>query len=372
MARERTGSFYQNNDGNWFARVTFTGSNGKRRDIKRKAENKSEAKKLLRLLLTQIEVEGENAIDARKMTFNNLADYYAKNYLVPAVYMEGRKIAGLRDVDRAKGCLTHFRNYFGNKKLREITYGDIYTYRNERFKSRTIYKKPPKLSTMNRELAVLRRIFNIALYEGWIVKNPFNCGESLIQTSTERRERILTVEEEIKLLNACNHPQRKHLKPLLIALLDTGARKGEMLKLKWSDVDLSGRIINIRALNTKTLKSRKVALTQRLYNELSIIWESSNKDKEALVFGITNNVRKSFSSVCKIAGLKEGGLDGLTLHSLRHTAATRLVRGQLPIQMVGRILGHTQINTTYRYLTANDETLFQAASIFESASANVN
>jgi integrase len=63
---------------------------------------------------------------------------------------------------------------------------------------------------------------------------------------------------------------------------------------------------------------------------------------------------------------KHGGIDGLTLHSLRHTAATRLVKGNLPIQMVGRILGHTQPQTTYRYLSANDETLFQAASILES------
>jgi integrase len=86
----------------------------------------------------------------------------------------------------------------------------------------------------------------------------------------------------------------------------------------------------------------------------------------SIVFGVTDNVRKSFSSACKIAGIKEGGIEGLTLHSLRHSAATRLVKGQLPIQMVGRILGHTQPQTTYRYLSANDETLHQAATIFES------
>ena len=76
-------------------------------------------------------------------------------------------------------------------------------------------------------------------------------------------------------------------------------------------------------------------------------------------------MRRSFASACKDAGIKSGGIDGLTLHSLRHTAATRLVNGQLPIQVVGRILGHSQVNTTYRYLTANNETLIEAASIFE-------
>lgn len=139
-----------------------------------------------------------------------------------------------------------------------------------------------------------------------------------------------------------------------------------MLKLKWSDINFSSRLITIQALNSKTLNRRQLALTQRLYNELLVLWEISNKNLDSLVFGIADNVRKSFSSACKVAGIKEGGIDGLTLHCLRHTAATRLVKGNLPIQMVGRILGHTQPQTTYRYLSANDETLFQAAAILES------
>jgi len=51
---------------------------------------------------------------------------------------------------------------------------------------------------------------------------------------------------------------------------------------------------------------------------------------------------------------------------LRHTAATRLIKGQMPIQMVSRILAHQNPQTTYRYLSANDDTLRQAASILES------
>ncbi len=61
-----------------------------------------------------------------------------------------------------------------------------------------------------------------------------------------------------------------------------------------------------------------------------------------------------------------GALHGLTLHSLRHTFATRLLKGHLPIQLIGRVLGHTQPQTTYRYLTANNDTLYEAASILES------
>jgi len=236
-----------------------------------------------------------------------------------------------------------------------------------RLKTPTQYKKRQRsITTVNRELTYLRRIFNIGIQENWLAKNPFSCGEPLIKVSAQRkRERILTIVEEAELLKACEHPQRRHLKPLLIALLDTGARKGEMLKLQWKDVDFEKRLITIQALNTKTLKKRQIAITKRLFDELVKLREKSNQDLESLVFSITDNVRKSFSSACKIAGIKEGGIEGLTLHSLRHTAATRLVKGQLPIQMVGRILGHQNPQTTYRYLSANNETLHQAASILE-------
>ena len=80
-------------------------------------------------------------------------------------------------------------------------------------------------------------------------------------------------------------------------------------------------------------------------------------------------VRNSFENACRKAGIETGSPFGITLHSLRHTAATRLINGNLPIQMVGRILSHQNPQTTYRYLTANNETLYKAASIFESIQA---
>ncbi|MFL6229081.1 MAG: tyrosine-type recombinase/integrase [Pyrinomonadaceae bacterium] len=363
---ERTGYIFQDKNGKWYARTTFTDRKGKRRNIKKTAKDKADAKVILKSIIRQIEDEGEKYIDGSRMTFNELADHYDEHYLKEAEYVDERKISGLRDVARAKGFLTHFREYFGRQRLRDITYGDIYSYRSERLKTQTKYKRPLRLASMNRELAVLRRMLNIALRQGWISKNPFNAGEPLIIVSGERkRERILTVDEEVRLLAACEHQQRKHLKPLLIALLDTGARKGEMLKLQWSDVCFDTRMITFRALNTKTLKSRSVAMTNRLYSEFIVLWEASDKNLNSRVFGIFDNVRHSFKSACKDADIKHGGLDGMTIHSLRHTAATRLVQGQMPIQMVGRILGHTQVNTTYRYLSANAEIAQQAAAIFD-------
>jgi integrase len=230
--RERTGQIFENKKKNhWTARVCYKNSNGKRTAIQRNAQDKAEAKKILKQLLETLEKGGRQAIDIEKLTFEDLCLYYEKHYAKPAKFIENRKVEGLRDLGRVKGFLKQFKKYFGKMKLRQISYGDILDYRNERLKTETHYKKPRTIATMNRELAYLRRIFNIAAGQGWISKNPINCGEFLIDVSAERRrERILTLEEEKRLLDVCTG-RRKHLKPLLIFLLSTGARIGETLKL---------------------------------------------------------------------------------------------------------------------------------------------
>jgi integrase len=106
-------------------------------------------------------------------------------------------------------------------------------------------------------------------------------------------------------------------------------------------------------------------MTGRLLRELTALYEASTRDAYTHVFSVTDNVRKSFASVCKVAGIKHGGIDGLTLHSLRHTAATRLVQSGLNPQLAGRLLGHSQPQTTYRYLSADLQIAKQAADILE-------
>lgn len=363
--RERTGQIFEKKNGLWVARVCYKNKNGKRTAIQQTAESKSEASKILKSLLEKLDSGGRETVDAEKITFNDLADYYEEHYAKPAKFIEDRKIEGMRNYKRVKGFLKVLRLYFGKMKISQISYEQVLAYRNYRYTIPTHYKKTRNVATMNREISCLRRIFNIAIRKGWLTRNPVNAGEPLIDKSAERRrDRILTRDEEKRLLNACTG-RRKHLKSLVIILLDTGARRGETLKLKFSDLDFENRLITFQALNTKTLKKRSLMMTNRIYDELQKLWENSDKNENSNVFSFTD-VRKSFEVACKEAGIETGRPHGITIHSLRHTAATRLINGQLPIQMVSRILSHQDPITTYRYLTANDETLKQAASIFES------
>lgn len=370
--RQRSGYVYHDEkEGCWIARTQVTDESGKRRNVKRRAKTKTEAEQKLKGLLRQIDDEGSKVVDYNLLTFNDLADHYEKHYLNPAEYVDGQKVSGLRAVERPKRVLINFREFFGKMKLREVTYGHLLNYRETRFKSHTQYKRQRTMASWNREAAVLQRIFNIACQQGWLLKNPFKCGDPLIIVSAERRrETILTVTEEAKLLAACDsHPQRAHLRALLVFLIDTGCRKSEALKLRWKSVDFTSRLITIEGMTTKTLKTRQVMMTERVYRDLVSIWYESPRGTDGIVFRITNSVRKSFASACKEAGIKHGGIDGLTLHCLRHTAATRLVQGGMSLQLAGRILGHSQVNTTYRYLSANNETLTKAAAILEAYQA---
>jgi integrase len=295
------------------------------------------------------------------MTFLDLATYFEKQYLKPAEYVDGRKVAGVRSISPAMAAVKALKEHFGKRQLRGITHSDIREFRAERLATKTKAGKQRTVAAVNRELEKLRRLLNIAEREGWILRNPMPGGDSLISIADERkRERIITRDEELRLLNACDDRWRRHLRPIVICALDTGMRRGEILSLKWSDVDFEERVLTIRAFNTKTMTERQVSLTIRLALELEQLWDASPKIREGLVFGFTNNVKRSFTSARAAADLPD-----IRFHDLRHTAATRLVAAHLQLPEVGRVLGHTQANTTYRYVNANIETTRRAAAALD-------
>src|ERR1700750_784898 len=96
MAKDRSGYIFQDKSGAWFARTTITDHAGKRRNIKRRAKDKRDAKEILKNILRELEAEGSKFVDCSRMTFNDLADFYADNFCKPAQYVDGKKIAGLR------------------------------------------------------------------------------------------------------------------------------------------------------------------------------------------------------------------------------------------------------------------------------------
>lgn len=353
--KARKGYVYEEKAGRWYARFTYTDNGGRRHNVKRRVRSKSHGNDVLKQLIREFDKGGAEQVEAGRVDFNQLCDFYEKHYLMDAKYVNNRKVAGLRSASSVRGYVKVFRQHFGRQRLKDVTYEHIRTFRNLRLCGSTHQSKQRSLATVNRELAYLRRLFNIAERNGWVTKNPFKKGDALIHTSDEvKRERILTPAEERNLLSHCTG-RRTHLKPLIVAAIDTGCRQGELFKLRWSDVNFATGVITIRAFNTKTMRERSVSLTNRLRSELITLIKRETKSDE-LVFGIKADVRGSFRRTCK-----EAGLVGLRFHDLRHTHATRLDELGFSLAKIGGQLGHTVVQTTLRYVNRDSAAVQQVA-----------
>jgi integrase len=355
MLKRLAGSTFKRKDGSWWARVIFqTEDMPSAKDLQRRAQNRTHAIEIRDRLVREIEQTNGRSLGERR-TFSQLADQYIETYAVAPRYLGDRKVSGMRDWRNVRRQVERLRSHFGKAPVRNVTYGSVRAFRQELLTEPTKNGHQRSIATANRILSLLRRMLNVAKREGWITKNPFHDGETLISVADENhRTRILTIEEERRLLAECVG-RRSHLRAVLVAALDTGMRLGEIKTLVWSDVDFENGILVVRALNSKTLRARQVPMTLRLRRELDKLAKKCPTSDS--VFGIRDNVRSSFETATKRAGVA-----GLRFHDLRHTAATRLAE-RLQIVEVGRVLGHRSPVTTYRYVNTSTDTLRRAAEI---------
>ncbi|HYG80254.1 MAG TPA: hypothetical protein VD861_07700, partial [Pyrinomonadaceae bacterium] len=124
MARERKGYVQERKDGSIWARVTYVGDDGKRRELRRRAETRTHAREIIRQLLRDIEETGPQSLEGDRIRFRDLAHIYEETKLIPPEYHGGRKIAGLSSWKTLRGTLKMLVGNFGNKTLKSITHAD--------------------------------------------------------------------------------------------------------------------------------------------------------------------------------------------------------------------------------------------------------
>lgn len=155
------------------------------------------------------------------------------------------------------------------------------------------------------------------------------------------KERVLTEAEEVRLLAACT----AHLKPIVAFALNTGMRRGEILGLRWDQVDPKAR--TVRAVKTKSGRDRVIPLNDVAAD---ILKAQRGKTTGEYVFPSTSgvgrlkDVKTAFHSACRKAGIL-----GLRFHDLRHTFASRLIQRGADIVAVQKLLGHYSVTMTERY-----------------------
>lgn len=359
MARERKGSIVERGK-KVYARIQFVDEHGKKRDLWRRADSRTHAREIIRQLLTEIEKTGTRQIDAANLTFAELADYYINNYLHEAVYVGDMKVSGVRGRVEALSEVRPLQEYFGKRKVSQITYGDLRTYKQVRLSTPTRYGTQRSIAAVNKELGKLRRMFNVAVREQWLPRNPFNNGESLISVEAHRL-RILSRDEERRLFAVIEaEPRRAHLKGICLLALDCALRRGEIFTLRWSDIDLERRTVTVRAFNSKTARSRTVAMTVRVYQELERRWQESRQDQTALVFGVSVTIKTAWAKICRDAGIAD-----FHFHDCRATAISRMIAAGMPPAEVMRVSGHTTLRAFYVYVRTDIDAAYRAASALD-------
>ncbi|MBF0472430.1 MAG: site-specific integrase, partial [Nitrospirae bacterium] len=220
--------------------------------------------------------------------------------------------------------------FFGTLTLSEISTELISDYREERLKK-------VKPATIYQELALMRRMYNVARKEWkWVNDNPvadlsFSVGNS------NARDRWLTVEEEQRLLEAASP---EWVKEIIVFALNTGMRRGEILNLEWKDLDFSRRLITVQ--KSKNGEKRSIPMSNII---LVMLKDRKIIDIGLRVFSVTETaMRMGFDRA-----LNKANIENFHFHDLRHTFATRLVQNSVDLYKVKELLGHKSIQMTVRY-----------------------
>jgi len=242
-----------------------------------------------------------------------------------------------------------FCRNFGKKALDEIDQRMIEDFKVTRMKTITRYGRPRKPASVNRELAILSGIFTMAVDYEEIARNPCRKVESLPENN--QRTRHLSFDEEDRLFSALAG-DRGHLKPMVTVAIYSGPRRGELLKLRWSNVDFDLKVINFT--ETKTNKDRSLPMEPVVAQTLLELRDQADDAEYVFTNPDTRtrytDIKKSFSAACR-----EAGVTNFTFHDLRHTFGTRLADAGVDVVKIKELLGHASIVTTMRYIHATDQ-----------------
>ena len=224
--------------------------------------------------------------------------------------------------DRGKPLLA----YFADVTIGRITRNSVREYRKHRHQ-----EKPLSDTTINRDLECLRHILFWALDEGLLAANPL----SRMRLVRERRKRrpVMSLEEEARLLQAAS----PHLQNIVIAALDTGMRRGEILQQRWKDIDFNRRLLFVTHSKTPEGEAREIPLTARLFQ---FLFDNRAQQAEEVIFTFKGRAITRIKTAWK-ATLRRAAVPYCRFHDLRHTFNTRLMEAGVMQEVRKALMGHS-------------------------------
>jgi integrase len=260
---------------------------------------------------------------------------------VAEIYEPAAKLK--RSYDSEEHFIRTVLSYFGRYSLKDISPMLIERFKRERLATPvTANGKPRKPASVNRDIACLSRICTMAIDNGMLQKNP--CSKVKRLRENNIRTRYLTDAEEKQLMDAIAGPFER-LRPIIILALNTGMRQGEIVGLKWSNVDWQREIIQVT--NTKNADDRAIPMNDTMKALLLKLWR--DRSTERVFNEQAGPVSYSFRRLARNAKLVD-----FHFHDLRHTFATRLAPHTDAFTLAA-LLGHKTLAMTARYTHATAE-----------------
>lgn len=279
-------------------------------------------------------------------------------------------------IDFYRHITVKIADYFSGEAIQKISSTDIQKYLIY-LRTRYLSKQGKPLSdkTIRHHYCVLTLIFDYAAKQEIILKNPMDKVECPKQA--RKQVNAFTQEEAERFLCAVNSCTLE-FRCMLMLLITTGMRRGELLGLQWQDVDFDNLTLNIQrnvtytpesgvTVNTpKTARStRTVPIMVTIADMLKAYGKEQNSADRAFIFhgekgtmfprlpdSLTHRVKRF---------MKNNGLPDMSPHDLRHSCATLLLNSGADIKSVQEILGHTNASTTLNFYVKSDLNQMKAA-----------
>ena len=240
---------------------------------------------------------------------------------------------------------------FGDRIMTDIDIFDLREHVDEMIDS------GERASTINRKKAVLSSVYKFALSRGYVDENIVR--SVIVDDDTKRRDRVLSDAERQGLIMACKESHWDKLYLLVLMAMVTGARKGELMNLRWNDVnfkDCTGYLGDTKNGSSRELHFPPVVMAElKRFQEVgtSLIFPSSEKPDQPM------DIRKAWAKALKTANISDRdtfNADGsikqekFTFHCLRHGFCSALSDSGKEINQIAKLAGHKSIQTTMRYI----------------------
>jgi integrase len=297
--------------------------------------NKAAAKKLLARWQTEVFEGRFQLIKTNAPTFAQWADQFLPTVPHP------------KTRSRYATSVNNLKAGFGKLRLPQITPDLIEDFKDQRL------AEGVGPATVNRDLAVLRRVLKLAERRRFIARSPFTEIEFLEERSMRRRPHIVTYDEEERILKAAS----PHIRALTVLILETGLRSNrEALALKWEDVDLVRDIIRVQESKTAA-GTRNIPISRRCKAELLVWGCRLGPDFSPYVFPNLRNPERPLKQIRRswAKALDSAGIPYFWLYNLRHTFASRLSAAGVSDLFVAQMIGHSSSSILQTYARVIDD-----------------